>query len=90
MPDGNGKLQQRLMVGMTSLVVSGIIALIVMYRSVGIAEDNIEDLKSDQKAQAEMVTRGLNKIGDKLDDIADSISDQAVEGAKYHHEHKAD
>ncbi len=90
MPNGNGKLQNRLMVGMTSLVVAGIIALIVMYRSVGVAEDNIEDLQAEQKAQETAVTKGLDKIGAKLDAITGLISDQRVDAAKYHHEHKED
>ncbi len=87
MPNGNGKLQNRLMVGMTSLVVAGIIALIVMYRSVGVAEDNIKDLKERQHIQEQVVNKGLDKIADRLDKIVDSQSDQRAEAAKYHHDH---
>jgi len=72
---------------LSTLIVAAVIGGVVMFRDVGVAQDNIEHIENEQKKQADAIQRGLDKIGAKLDKIADAINEQKIEGAKYHHEH---
>jgi len=86
-PNGNGKLMNRCMILMFSLLAAGIVGLVVMYRGVGIAQDNIKTLKREQELQEVATRLGLDKIDKKLEAIAKSINVQAIEAAKFHHDH---
>lgn len=87
MPNGNGKLLSRVVAVMSSLLVAGIIGGVVMYRSVGIAEENIKDIKERQKVQEQLIEKALGRIDEKLGDIAKAINQSNIEAAKHHHTH---
>lgn len=88
MATGNIKLINRVVTALSGLLVAAIVGGVMMYRSVGIAEDNIDDLEKDQLAQTILVQQSLGKIDTKLDEIKEAISQQRVEAAKFHHEHQ--
>lgn len=88
MANGNGGLVNKVLMILSSLVVSGVIGGIVMYQNVGVAQSNIERLDREQQIQREEIRKGFDKINEKLDQIVDAISDHKEEGARYHHKHE--
>lgn len=88
MANGNGGLANKILAVLSSLVVAGVIGGIVMYRSVGIAEESIQNLKKRQETQEQLIQKSLSKIDNKLDKIADTLIEQGKEAAKYHHKHE--
>jgi hypothetical protein len=77
-------------------------AAILMYTNLGIAQKDIEDLETSDKAQNQILKKipameqQLNSIGGtllriegKLDKIAEGDKRMEVDNAKHHHKHKS-
>jgi hypothetical protein len=89
MPNGNGKMLGRVVTVLSSLLVFGIIGSIIMYRELGIAQDNIENIEEKQEIMEEAV-RELPVIQNDVEHIKDAVEriEQAVgKIAESSHEH---
>ena len=87
MANGNGNLVNRCIILLFTLLGTVIVGGIVMFRSVGIAESDIEDLDKRIDTQETVVRESLKSIDSKLTDISKTLTAQAIEAAKAHHKH---
>ena len=80
-------IQERLGVIIGSLVVTFVVAAIGAYVSLAVARDDIDDLEAKDIVQDKAIEKGLDKIDKKQDAILRAIQNQAIDAAKFHHEH---
>ena len=80
-------IQERLGVIISCLVVAFVTGAIGAYVSLAVARDDIDDLEAKDKVQDEAIERGLDKIDKKQDAILKAIQKQAIDAARFHHDH---
>ncbi len=91
----NGKLQERLGVILGSLTIAFILGALTLVVTQAVANEKIERLEEQQKANAAAVAalpviqNDLGYIKDALEDIADHIKDNSRRDAENHHKHSS-
>ena len=89
MANGNGKLLTRIVGVLSTLLTAAIIGGVIMYRDVGVAQDNIETIQERQEATEEAV-RELPVIQNDIEHIKDAVlsiskSIEKIEGKSHKH-----
>jgi hypothetical protein len=87
-------IQERLGIIIGSLITAFLLAVGSAYVSLAVAGEKIENLEAADQRQQETLSEGLRNIDRHLEKIAkamerqtETIQQQSVDAAKFHHEH---